>query len=412
MAFFKQNQHMHMKKVSNTAKVVITIDSKLLKSNSAVFLVYLYVRDSKKSTILKQSLQTATAESSYEVEIDTPGDLYISIEPDADGYTKEVNSVMDLVTTKLTVTQDNITNKSTLYQQITADINGYPWGTATDSQITSMLKAHNYRLINLMDYWNVGDTRLLHLKAINKLSGYESEFSFEQPEQDIELVILGKPTFTMGISLRSYGYRDYPALVARMLLGMKDCFSSKLSLMPANIAPVGDYEDINSSTLVNSFKDIQGKYGLSAYTPYCLVIEAMPDYIKPFFIPFNKPFSRYNVNTKLLENTTASNSSTNTGYAWMPNGYEISGTKPEIENTGNPDSTWFKTDSQLPYYATAANRKKKLGKDGNAASYWTCSIRTPTNSNAFCNYHNINASGNISSTAPATQLGITLEFVI
>lgn len=57
----------------------------------------------------------------------------------------------------------------------------------TDEEIAKMLKAHYNGTINIADYWNVGDTRVMHLNAMPSGTGAsESHVS-----QDMTMVIIG-----------------------------------------------------------------------------------------------------------------------------------------------------------------------------------------------------------------------------
>ena len=56
----------------------------------------------------------------------------------------------------------------------------------TDEEIVAMLEAHYKDLINIADYWKVGDTRVMHLSAMTGGSGGEIH-----TEQDMTMVIIG-----------------------------------------------------------------------------------------------------------------------------------------------------------------------------------------------------------------------------
>lgn len=58
---------------------------------------------------------------------------------------------------------------------------------ATDEEIAAMLEAHYSGLINIEDYWSIGDTRKIHINAIPADSYCERDYI----EEDNELVIIG-----------------------------------------------------------------------------------------------------------------------------------------------------------------------------------------------------------------------------
>ena len=58
----------------------------------------------------------------------------------------------------------------------------------TDEEIEAMLEAHYRGEINVEDYWNIGDTRVIHLNAIE--SPNKTSYKKPWPEQDITIVIV------------------------------------------------------------------------------------------------------------------------------------------------------------------------------------------------------------------------------
>ncbi len=56
----------------------------------------------------------------------------------------------------------------------------------TDEEIGAMLEAHYNGIINIGDYWKVGDTRAIHLNAMNATTGGEAHAA-----QNITMVIIG-----------------------------------------------------------------------------------------------------------------------------------------------------------------------------------------------------------------------------
>lgn len=65
------------------------------------------------------------------------------------------------------------------------DFSTITWADGTDEEIAAMLDAHYAGLIDIHDYWHVGDERVVHLSAIN------SNNLENQTSQDINLAIIG-----------------------------------------------------------------------------------------------------------------------------------------------------------------------------------------------------------------------------
>lgn len=62
-----------------------------------------------------------------------------------------------------------------------------PFATATDDEVKTIIEAHYKGLINIEDYWNVGDTRKMHLNAMAKGTGADET----HVAQDMTMVIIG-----------------------------------------------------------------------------------------------------------------------------------------------------------------------------------------------------------------------------
>lgn len=62
------------------------------------------------------------------------------------------------------------------------------FATGTDEEIAAMLDAHYQGLLNIGDYWHVGDTRVMHLNAMPATPPYASE---SHVEQNMTMVIIG-----------------------------------------------------------------------------------------------------------------------------------------------------------------------------------------------------------------------------
>lgn len=90
------------------------------------------------------------------------------------------------------------------------------WSTADDETISSMIARADAGEIDLADFWNIGDERIVHLDAIE--AGEEVS---AQPEQDITLVLLHNPVDDdyYRLTTPTTGFRYQP----NYIIGVKDC---------------------------------------------------------------------------------------------------------------------------------------------------------------------------------------------
>lgn len=97
------------------------------------------------------------------------------------------------------------------------------WGTADDEMISSMIAQADAGEIDLADFWNIGDTRRVHLNAIETIGNIG-----QQPEQDIDLVILHNPIGDSKYRLKenTVGLRYQP----NFIIGVKECLQYKTAM--------------------------------------------------------------------------------------------------------------------------------------------------------------------------------------
>ena len=82
-------------------------------------------------------------------------------------------------------------DNTTAAKQTTWSIVAFPsWSTATDAEVISLLERHYAGEIDLHDYWDVGEERVIHMNSIN-ISGYE------QNACDLTFVLLHKGGVTL-----------------------------------------------------------------------------------------------------------------------------------------------------------------------------------------------------------------------
>lgn len=88
-----------------------------------------------------------------------------------------------------------------------------PWSTGSDEDIAAMLQAHYEGKINIWDYWEIGQERVVHLNAISG-GGIVGE---NQPEQTVTWVLMHKG---------GYQFADGSG-TCTAVVGMKDCLKEK-----------------------------------------------------------------------------------------------------------------------------------------------------------------------------------------
>ena len=71
------------------------------------------------------------------------------------------------------------------------------WSEGTDAEIAALLDAHYAGTINIQDYWNVGDTRTIHLSAMNAIGVSESH---REQDVDFQIVNVGGKTLADGVT--------------------------------------------------------------------------------------------------------------------------------------------------------------------------------------------------------------------
>ena len=238
-----------------------------------------------------------------------------------------------------------------------------PWSSGTDEQIVAMVAAADRGEINLADYWAVGDTRTVHLSAMEATSVGESH-----EEQDVELVLMHAGEYKLNKAVASG--RDTCSFV----VGMKDALAE------------GGY--------MNSTNTNTGSWNGCARRTWCNNVfkNAIPSSLSPIFKQF-KTITAETYNGTALQTSVdwfalpAEREIFGAGYGYAGNGY--------ANNTEAASTDIF----QFTWYRTTANQIKKLGMTGSASYWWERSPRY-SNSRSFCCVDSYgNASGNAASYA-------------
>ena len=203
------------------------------------------------------------------------------------------------------------------------------WADGTDAEIAAMIAAADAGKITLSDYWSVGDERTVHLDAITA----GDAFTTAMAAQDVVLVLMDTGTQS--------GYVDVNDNPVNFVVGQKDCLS-EYGRMNTTSTNTGSWNGCAMRT------DLNNKY-----------YNALPATFKSCLKQFK---------TITATEYEASTVTTSNDYVALFAEKEVFGSR----SYSNP--TEANALSQIEYYETKANRKKKRS-DSNA--HWLG--RSPAN---------------------------------
>lgn len=208
------------------------------------------------------------------------------------------------------------------------------WAAGTDEQIVAMIAAADKGLINLADYWSVGDERQVTLSAMGATGVGESH-----AEQTVTMVLMHQ-----GL------YQLVGGGTCNFIVGQKNGFATR--------------------GYMNSLDTNDGSWDGCARRTWCneVYYNAIPDTLRPIFKKFK---------TVTAETYNGSTNKTSEDYFALAAEKEIFGT------CNNSNSTEASALTQFDYYKTEANRIKKQGDNGSNYSWW---MRSPyiNGSSDFC----------------------------
>ncbi len=233
------------------------------------------------------------------------------------------------------------------------------WAYASDEQIVAMVEAADRGEIDLADYWNVGDERVVHLSAMTATGDMETH-----AEQDVVFVLMHSGGKTLNKAVAS---------------GRTEC-----SFI------VGQKDSLNERGYMNSSNTNSGGWEASARRGWCnnIYYNSIPSSIRSIF--------------KQVKNKTAGGGRSTTSaiesvdYFALPAEYEICGSY-------SYSSTQYENELfQFDYYKTKSNRSKKV--DDSATVWWS---RSPDHSGAS-SFVSITAGGMASNmTSTRNSCGIS-----
>ena len=208
------------------------------------------------------------------------------------------------------------------------------WAGGTDEEIVKMVQLADQGIINLSDYWAVGDTRTVQLSAMSATGVGESHAA-----QKVDLVLM-----------HAGGYKLNTAVAS----GRTTC-----SFI------VGQKDSLATAGYMNSSDTNSGSWNGSPRRTWCNSVykNALPNTLLPIFKQFKT------ITAKTYNGSTNQES---VDYFALPAAKEIFGGSATSEGSATSYSnlTEFNALFQFDWYKTTSNRIKKLGKTGRASGWW------------------------------------------
>ena len=200
------------------------------------------------------------------------------------------------------------------------------WANGTDEEIVAMVEAADQGLINLSDYWAVGDIRTVQLSAMSATGVGESHAA-----QQVDLVLMHAGGYDLNAAVASGRTK------CSFVVGLKD-----------SLAEAG---------YMNSSNTNSGSWNGSARRTWCNNVfrNAIPSTLRAIFKQFK---------TVTAQTYNGSTNQTSVDYFALPAEREI------FDARNYCNQTEYNALFQFDYYKTASNRVKKLGKTGTVGYWW------------------------------------------
>ena len=226
------------------------------------------------------------------------------------------------------------------------------WGGGTDKQIARMLEGHYNGEINIHDYWNVGDERVVHLQG----SGVYS--------QDVLMVLMHSGGKTLTTPINGHSECAFIVGVKNVIYRTSDSTTSSVK-MNSSDTNVGGWDACSARSWCNN-----------------VYKNAIPVTLIPIFKQHKNVTSRGGI-------STAKEVVVSDDYFAFPSEKEIFGKCYYSNRTAETDN------SQFTWYVTAENRKKYSTDriSGGAlfrSNYWTRSPENGTIKFVYIEFSNAN----------------------
>ena len=226
------------------------------------------------------------------------------------------------------------------YNYLDVNVDIVPWAYGTDDQIVAMVNAADNGLINLSDFWSVGDERKVTLSAMTATGVGESH-----AKQTVTFVLMNAGGKTLARATPSGRNK------CSFIVGLKN--------------------GLEEQGYMNSSNTVTGGWNDCARRTWCNNVfrNAIPSSLRGIF--------KQHLNK--TANGNGSTISTSTDYFALPAEKEVFG------RNSHADSTAEASLRQFEYYKTEENLPKKPG-DNNVFSLLSWWERSPSSvgSNSFC----------------------------
>ena len=200
------------------------------------------------------------------------------------------------------------------------------WANGTDEEIVKMVEMADQGVINLSDYWAVGDIRTVQLSAMSATGVGESHAA-----QQVDLVLMHAGGYDLNEAVASGRTK------CSFVVGLKD-----------SLAEAG---------YMNSSNTNSGSWNGSARRTWCNNVfrNAIPSTLRVIFKQFK---------TVTAQTYNGSTNQTSVDYFALPAEREI------FDARNQCNQTEYNALFQFDYYKTASNRVKKRGKTGTSSLWW------------------------------------------
>ena len=270
------------------------------------------------------------------------------------------NVTFSLNNTNTCVWDDGTTTNKTSSWSIIPKI--VTWSSGTIEEISNMLSCHYNGIINIYDYWTVGDSRTVPLSAMTAGSAW-NDLTDTHVAQSVQFVLMHKGGKTLQTAIN--GHTE-----CAFIVGQKDCLKEKGGLVRTG-----------SGVNPGGWNCKRREWCNSTYR------NAIPSGLRDIF--------------KQYKNTTgAPGGSTiyeSVDYFALPSEKEV------IGKNSSSSSTTESSHVQFTYYKTTSNQAKKV--DGSYSTWWT---RSPYSSG----YDDIYVSNSDGTTTNTFRSGGTYEYGI
>ena len=244
-------------------------------------------------------------------------------------------------TVTVSYTENGVT-KSASYS-VTVTVKIVTWAAGTDEEIANMVAAADAGMIDLTDYWAVGDERKVPLSAMAATGVGESHVA-----QTVTMVLMNAGGKTLAEATPSG--RTECSFIVGMKNGLANGTTGETGYMNSSNTNSGGWESCARRTWCNSvFRNA--------------ITSALRDIFKQHL--------------NVTANGSGSTTTTSTDYFALPAEKEVFGSVSLANSTAEASLTQFE------YYKTSSNRIKKTGDGGSADDWWE---RSPGSgySGGFC----------------------------